>query len=686
MAADESADRELLDEMLEGARAMATLAVDEEVFRAAVDAFRAQDGESMNRLLVDHKLADRCEVVCHWLRSKEAVLLCLELAGPPSVEETELPDVREFAELVAKLTADEELVELMATAVQERDRDAWRELVEKQNIQRFSHLLCHWVCTVHYRLVCDVVCQPIQVERPHLIPELQAAGQTIGRLAANEDVFAETVKAVVANRCETVGDTLSAAGFAGFCFVICEWFCSWRCILVCLRLCRIFPLERVESDIGEMLEFARALDVLAKKKGNLERLAAANLREDVETVEKLAKELEFERFCVQFCHWVCFLRCQRFCICVCPPRSIAVFTKIGGLYYATDVNSAAPGNGLTVSDNRAFYNNLRLNGGLSLVNGAPLIEYRFETVQTSDDGSTLADGTPILPSSWVPVAPAQIEETNIGSFIKPIPVPPFIDIIQVWIKRTGAGIFTINPSADGWIQVPPMIPVPPMVPGPGWQFVPGGDLIVFETTTLAPSVVSIDETGVNAGASANAPLQTDAHYGVRMRIRDQGTTGDGTQAGTCSHIAINNSRYNNISHHPYWPGGLFGASNELAVCSIGIAELAAQPCSELTSGLTVEFTAAHSNLGSVGITLQGPGGPYAFDLNPASPEDSGENWYGTASPAMTGSPPTPSWDFASLPPCAYLVVLEISVLLTTGDTVPLPLYDYIAFCKGTSSD
>jgi hypothetical protein len=680
--ADQTADRELLNEVLEGAQAMAALAVDEEVFRATVDAFRAEDGESMAKLLDRHKLAERCEVVCHWLRSKEAVLLCLELAGPPPVEEQELPDVREFAKLVAKLTADEEAVELMARAVEERDRDAWHELIDKGDVARFSHLLCHWVSTIHYRLVCDVVCDPVQVERPHLIPELQAAGHAIGRLAANEKVFAAANKAVLANQCETVGETLSTAGFDGFCFVICEWFCSWRCLFVCLRLCRIFPLGELESEIGEMLEFARALGKLDKSA--LERLAAANLREDVETVESLAKELEFERFCVQFCHWVCFLRCQRFCICVCPPRSIAVFTKIGGLFYGSDVNSLAPGNGLTIADSRAFYNGLRLNGGISVVNTAPLIEYRFETVQVSDDGTTLAGGGPILPTSWMPVTPGQIEETNIGQFIRPIAVPPFLDVIEVWVKRTGAGIFTITPSPDGWIAVPPMLPTPPMVPSSGWQFVPGADLIVFDTTSLAPTVVDIDETGVTAGTSANAPLQTDAHYGVRMRIRNQGASGEGTEAGTCSHIAINNSFYNHISHHPYWPGGLFGASNELAVASIGIAELAAAPCSELTSSFTVEFTAAHSNLGPVAITLQGPGGPYAFDLDPATAENPGENWFGTATPALVGSPPAPAWSFASLPPCAYLLELSVTVLLTTGDTEPLPLWDYIAFCKDTA--
>ncbi len=78
-----------------------------------------------------------------------------------------------------------------------------------------------------------------------------------------------------------------------------------------------------------------------------------------------------------------------------------------------------------------------------------------------------------------------------------------------------------------------MFPVAPMVPGSGWRFVPGSDLINLITTTLTPYVTSVDETGVDAGESANAPLQTDVHYGIRMRIRNQGTSGSGTDAGTC---------------------------------------------------------------------------------------------------------------------------------------------------------
>jgi hypothetical protein len=678
--ADQATERELLDEVLQGAQAMGTLAGNEETFRAVLDAFRAQDGESMNLLLERHKLAERCEVVCHWLRSKEAVLLCLWLAGPPPLEQ-EPPDIRAFAEVVARVTADEEAVELLAQAVQERDQAAWRELIEKHQLQPFSHLLCHWVCTIFYRLVCEVVCTPIRIPRPELIPELQTAGQAVRALAADETAFAAAAKAAVAGSCETLSSTLGDAGFAPFCLRICEWFCSWRCVLLCLRLCRIFPLEAPASEIEEELEFARALGVLRTKNGALQRLTAAVLREDVETMQTLVKELEFGRFCIQFCHWVCFLRCLHFCICVCPPATIAVFTKIGGLYYDTAINSHAPGNGLTIADSRAFYSTLRLNGGFSLVNGAPLIEYRFETTETAADGST-----PPTPT-WDGVGKSAIQPTNIGSFINGLPFP-FNETIEVWVNNPAAappGAFNIDPASDGWIKVPPLSPSPPMVPGPGWRFVPGSDLIRFDTTTLTDSVVAIDESGVTAGSSANpASLQTDVHYGVRMRIRNQGATTDGTDAGTCSHIAINNSVYNNISHHPYWPGGLFNAHNELGVASLGIAELAAAPCSLLTSSFTVQFTGAHSNLGDVSLVLEGPGGPYSFTLNPATPEDAGENWYGTADPHLDGSTPPQPWTFGSLSPCAYLLNLYVTLLLTTGDSNPDALHDYIAFCKGPS--
>lgn len=682
--ADQSFETDVYRDLLDEAGAVGQLAANEKLFLAAFAAFRAQNHEAFQAALAQAKLPERCRLVCEWIRIKECVFLCLELCGPPKPVDKP-PDPRLVVEAIVRVTSNPKLVQQLVQIVEKRDAKAFARFVEAEKLGAFCHFFCHWVCVVRYRLLCEWLCRPI-VATPAGVPsqppspadiaaELVAAGQTLRALLDNQKAFAAAAAASQAGDAVKLGAAIEQAGLRDGCRWVCEWFCSWRCLWACLTLCRQFPVTPITNEPAEAFAFAQAVAALGKQPAQLQKLSTAIGAGDAKTYTAIVTELKLQAYCIQLCHWLCFLRCRRFCFLVCPPHSIAVFTKIGGLYYGTDVHSLAPGSGLTVGDNRAFYNSLRLNGGLSLVDGAPLIEYRFETVNVSDDGTTLAGGGPILPTSWVPVTGTQIQATNIGSFIRWVGF--ILEIIPVNVNGPGAGVFNITPSADGWIQVPPMHPVPPMVPGgPPWTFVPGSDLIRFDSTTLA-HIASIDETGVVAGATANAPLQTDVHYGVRMRLRNQGTSGDGADAGTCHHIAINNTHYDNISHHPYWPGGLFGYTDELALASIGIAELAAAPCSELTRSLTVEFTAAHSNLGAVSAWLEGPGGPYPFDLNPPTAENPGENWFGTATP-------TAAWTFAKLPPCAYLLKLSVDPLLTTGDSVPLPLVDYIAFCKGKS--
>ena len=315
-------ERGLLSELREGAEGIARLSENEESFRAAIDAFRALDGESLQALLERHGLLEYCRLICRWFCSKECVLLCLELCGPPRPEDEEAPDIREFANVVARVTADEELVELLATAIQERDPDAWRELIEKQELQRFCHLLCHWACAVRCRLICEVVCGQLpQKQPPHLIHELQAAGAAIGTLAADEKAFTAAVEAVRADNCELARGVLSDAGIGSFCGLVCEWFCSWRCVLVCLPLCRGSRFEPPESPIEEMLQFARAVGKLSEVPNALERLSAAVARQDTERFAALVKELGFERFCIQFCHWVCSLRCQALLRLRLPPAN-----------------------------------------------------------------------------------------------------------------------------------------------------------------------------------------------------------------------------------------------------------------------------------------------------------------------------------------------------------------------------
>ncbi len=85
-----SQDGESVSQEIVGAgAAIAPFTDDRESFTALFDSFRAGDGESFRRLLSARNVLEHCEEVCQWIRSKDCVLLCLELAGPPP--EGELP-------------------------------------------------------------------------------------------------------------------------------------------------------------------------------------------------------------------------------------------------------------------------------------------------------------------------------------------------------------------------------------------------------------------------------------------------------------------------------------------------------------------------------------------------------------------------------------------------------------------
>ena len=650
------ADEGLAADLVHAAEAVAALAGDEDRFRATFDAFLAADRESYQRLLTEFKLLDRCELVCDWICSKYCVFVCLELCGPPI--DVELPDLREFAAVVTRITQDEELVERLANTVADRDAEGFRALVAELKIERFCHLLCHWACSVRCRLLCRVVCSATPAHIASFVEELALAGAAVTALAADERAMAEVTEAVLTGDCDVVRGVVQRLGLFQGCHLVCEWLCTWRCVRVCLLLCRRFPVEAIEDPLGEAFAFAQATARLAANPADLQRLGDAVAKADQETFGAVVEELQLGRFCIQLCQWLCRLICRRFCFCVCPPRSAAYFIRIGQYEYAEvyppggtvpRIDSQIGGTGLT-SDSRAFFRTLRLNGGYSLQTGAPQMEYKFETITTD------AAGNPSPPATtWQPVlagaAGGAGEPTIIGyniSFPPPLHTLHFTPLV-------------VTPGAGGWIQVPLSSPT----------YVPTGDLLQLNTEILT-GTPHLDETGVVAGASASQPLAEDVYFGIRMRVRNVGDPASEIDAGTCHHIAIDNTLYDNVTHQPAWRN-LTDPPGDLAVYLVDIQELLGpHGCGQITSSLTVLYTAAHPNLGATTLRMDGPGGPYAFTLTPdaaSSPTD----FFGTAAPD--------GFVVSDLRPCAYLVTLSVGVLLTDGDHDPDPLIDQIAFCK-----
>ena len=204
--------------------------------------------------------------------------------------------------------------------------------------------------------------------------------------------------------------------------------------------------------------------------------------------------------------------------------------------------------------------------------------------------------------------------------------------------------------------------------GPEGFFVPNGDMLNAMTPTLAASP-AISVLGVHAGQSSTAlgaPLAHNRHIGLRMRVREVGNPASEANAGTCAHVAIENTAYNGVAKGGSWAPST--VSGQLCVCSVDVLQLQAAGCAGISSGLDVLFTASHPNLGTVSLSMAGPGGPYGFTLPPAVP---GER-FGTA---------TNGFVIGSLADCAYIITLSVSLLLTTGDSIPNPIHDQIGFCK-----
>jgi hypothetical protein len=155
-------------ELQETAEVIGKLAEDEAAFSSVVEAFRARDAERFQSILAEHELFERCRLVCRFLCSKHCVFICRKLAGPDKgPAELDVKEVRQFAQAIARVGADREVLGQLLDAVDREDADAFRALAGKLKLDRVLHQLCHWLCGVRCRLVCEVLCPP-----PPLITEV----------------------------------------------------------------------------------------------------------------------------------------------------------------------------------------------------------------------------------------------------------------------------------------------------------------------------------------------------------------------------------------------------------------------------------------------------------------------------------------------------------------------------------
>ncbi len=688
--ADQSFEFDVLADLLDEAATVGVLAGDEKTFAAAYESFRRHDRKTFQSILERLKLTPRCRLVCEWIRVKESVFLCLKLCGPPKATDRP-PDPRQFAEAIARVTQNEKLVLQLAEILEKGDAAAFKRFVAAEKLEPFCHFFCFWLCLIRYRLLCRWMCDPRVEMMPNLATEITTAGHALRVLVANENAFAQAVAGAQSGSAAEISAAIDAAKLTAFCRLICEWFCSWHCVLVCLALCREFPVPAVANELQEAFAFAGATRRLGQEPLQLEKLSRAVGAGDVKAFDTIVTELKLRPYCIQLCHWICALRCRRYCILVCPPPDTTpLFTHVG--IYAIPTTSS-PGDfetDGTTTTRLAFTKTIPLGGIMPDGQALHDYEYRFlvdAAASPPTTATTPADGPKVAPSTigqlefwaydntlnlWYPDSRPVGVNTAYGSYNIPQPGGTFIS----------TGPLDVSVGPGGWIPVPRMNDY---TQGGIGRFVPGGglagtDLLInLDTTQFTNENVNL---GALAAGSAipGGDLSPRPTFTVTFEARVIGTT-TLVATNTLEVIAFSNTMYT-YTRHTDWDGGAVSTQD---VCSLDIKELAGPGggCAKLKTTATALFTCYHPYLASAVVWLQGPtityppvAGPFTFD--PVLPP------YGPGAVDVASGPGGHVFNIHSLPACAYILHLETTLNLTEGDgQIGYENQDLMAFCTQT---
>jgi hypothetical protein len=654
-------------------QAVASLAKDDAVFRGAVDAFRAGDADSFLRLLDRIQARPYCEEICRWFASKECVLECLELCGLPkadiSVEQIAAATVE-----IVRLTADEELVERLADIIERRDAKDFKAFVEQQKLQNYCRIICHWVCTIHFSLICEVLCGPVlEVPERNLAVQLSLAGKAIGQITKDPAQLRQVIDAAIKLNCEFLQGV-----FGGFndCILICGWICSWRSIYFCSPICRI--LEIPKDLIDEERQFAQLSGRLADVPGAYQRIFTAIQSRDQKAYQALVDELKIGPYCFQLCHWISVEICNLFCICVCPePETIPLFTKVGH-YHVDPIFGDFKPNGTTTAEGYAFSTTINLNGILPDGTAPDALEYRFTYQTLPGPGPITPITSPAIPPTTI-IGQLEYYYWNSGLSLW------LVGSTDFYVNNPGAVANipqqfgpALTPSVDtdsdvnGWIKVPRYNS---LFPGGVGRFVPTGLLAQLDTTQLTKETFDLTVAGpglpVVAGIAVPAAQQSvKPLFTINFEARNVITLAS-VGGNSLAVIALSNTNYT-FQRHPDWAGYVAGPTPP--VVSLDILEMQAGGCQPLgvnANTLHALFTVYHPYLGSCSLNFVGPA-PLPPVTIPVIPPD-GDVFSGAAGLAI---------DISMLVPCAYVVFLNANLNLTNGDvTLYGTFQDFIAFCR-----
>src|ERR1700728_3768966 len=109
-----SSNQDVVSRLASQLDAVGRLAQDSGGFAAVVAAFESRDANAFRWVLERLEMLPYCEIICEWVRVKLCSLRTAELCSPLIRGEAEVPNLREFARAIAKLTSNEKVLRRVA--------------------------------------------------------------------------------------------------------------------------------------------------------------------------------------------------------------------------------------------------------------------------------------------------------------------------------------------------------------------------------------------------------------------------------------------------------------------------------------------------------------------------------------------------------------------------------------------
>jgi hypothetical protein len=218
------------------------------------------------------------------------------------------------SDAIGRLAQDSGAFAAAVAAFESKDPDAFRWVLNHQEMLPYCELICYWVRVKMCVLRCFEVCG-LPREKVKAV-DLQQFASAIVQLASNETLLRRVVDAVSCGDGDDYRAAINELKLNDYCHLLCHWVCAIIYRRVCERICT--PIREPLADAAS--EIRAASNVFAKLVDNkkaIQDISKAAVALDCDSLRETIAVAGFAPWCELICCWICVWWCAYACREVC---------------------------------------------------------------------------------------------------------------------------------------------------------------------------------------------------------------------------------------------------------------------------------------------------------------------------------------------------------------------------------